>query len=112
MCVFISLGSWIPILFNELSCDTTITTIIIYCLDAQIILEALQAGFCVPLTYFFFFLINLFIYFIFAALGLRCCMRGFSSCGQHGLLFIAVRRLLIEVASLVVEHGLWAHRLQ
>ena len=29
----------------------------------------------------------------------------FSSCGKQGLLFIAVRRLLIAVASLV-EHGL------
>ena len=30
----------------------------------------------------------------------------FSSCGEQGLLFIAVRGLLIEVASLVAEHGL------
>ena len=34
-------------------------------------------------------------------------MRGlFSSCGERGLLFVVVRRLLIEVASLVAEHGL------
>ena len=34
-------------------------------------------------------------------------MRGlFSSCGERGLLFVAVRRLLIVVASLVAEHGL------
>ena len=33
-------------------------------------------------------------------------MRAFSSCGERGLLFVAVRRLLIAVASLVVEHGL------
>ena len=32
--------------------------------------------------------------------------RFFSSCGERGLLFIAVRRLLIAVASLVAEHGL------
>ena len=35
----------------------------------------------------------------------------FFSCGERGLLFIVVRRLLIAVASLVVEHGLlgmWA----
>ena len=31
--------------------------------------------------------------------------RLFSSCGEQGLLFIAVRRLLIVVASLVAEHG-------
>ena len=41
-----------------------------------------------------------------AALGLRCCMWAFSSCGEQGLLFVAVRRLLIEVASLVAEHVL------
>ena len=30
----------------------------------------------------------------------------FSSCGERGLLFVVVSRLLIAVASLVVEHGL------
>ena len=55
----------------------------------------------------FFFLIYLLILFIFlAALGLRCCARAFSSCGEHGLLFVVVRRLLIALASLVAEHGL------
>ena len=55
------------------------------------------------------FFLNKFIYFIYlflAVLGLRCCVRAFSSCGERGLLFIAVRRLLIAVASLIVEHGL------
>ena len=56
-------------------------------------------------TAFFFFLIN-FIYLFLAALGLRCCVRAFSSCGKRGLLFVAVRGLLIAVASLVAEHGL------
>ena len=55
---------------------------------------------------FFFFLINLFIYLFLAVLGLRCCMRAFSSCGELGLLFVAVRGLLIAVASLAVEHRL------
>ena len=41
-----------------------------------------------------------------AALGLRCCTRAFSSCGERGLPFAVVRGLLIAVASLVVEHGL------
>ena len=54
----------------------------------------------------FFFLINLFIYLLLAALGLRCCARVFSSCSEQGLLFIAVRRLLIAVASLVAEQEL------
>ena len=34
-----------------------------------------------------------------AALSLRCCARAFSSCLERGLLFIAVRRLLVVVAS-------------
>ena len=46
---------------------------------------------------FFFFLV---------ASGLRCWPRAFSSCGKRGLLFVAVRGLLIAVASLVAEHGL------
>ena len=44
--------------------------------------------------------------FFLAALGLRCYVQAFSSCGEWGLLFIVVRGLLIAVASLVVEHGL------
>ena len=41
-----------------------------------------------------------------AALGLRCCTRAFSSCSERGLLFVAVRGLLIVVASLCC--GAWA----
>ena len=55
---------------------------------------------------FFFFQLIYFIYLFLAALGLRCCARAFSSRGERGLLFIAVRGLLIAVASLVAEHGL------
>ena len=55
--------------------------------------------------YILFFLICL-IYLFLAALGLRCCTRAFSSCSEQGLLFVAVHRLLIAVASLVTEHGL------
>ena len=47
-----------------------------------------------------------FIYLFLAALGLHCCAQAFSSCGERGLLFAAVRGLLIAVASLVAEHGL------
>ena len=54
----------------------------------------------------FFFFINLFICLFLAALGLRCCSQAFSSCSEQGLLFAAVHRLLIAVASLVAEHGL------
>ena len=54
------------------------------------------------------FFIHLFILFILflAVLGLRCCAWAFSSCGERGPLFVAVHRLLIAVASPVVEHGL------
>ena len=58
--------------------------------------------------FFFFFwfglVFNKFILFL-AALGLCCCVRAFSS-GELGLLFVAVLRLLIAVASLVAEHRL------
>ena len=52
---------------------------------------------------------NKFIYFLYlflAVLGLRCCARASSSCGERGLLLVAVSVLLIAVASLVAEHGL------
>ena len=52
--------------------------------------------------FLFFFFFNLFL----AVLGLCCCAWAFSSCGERGLLFFAVRGLLIAVASLVAEHGL------
>ena len=53
--------------------------------------------------YLLFFKFYLFIYFwlrlvFIAAQGL------FSSCGEQGLLFVAVHGLLIVVASLVAEH--------
>ena len=44
--------------------------------------------------------------YVLAASGLPCCARAFSSCGERGLLFVVVRRLLIAVASFVVEHAL------
>ena len=55
--------------------------------------------------YFFYKFIYLFIYLwlrwvFIAARGL------FSSCGERGLLFVTVRGLLTEVASLAAEHRL------
>ena len=69
--------------------------------------EIIQFSNFLKFVLFFNFLkINLyFIYLFLAALGLHCCTRAFSSCGERGLLFVVVRRLLIVVAS-VVEHGL------
>ena len=46
------------------------------------------------------------IYLFLAALGLHCCTRAFSGCGEQGLLFVAVHGLLIVMDSLVAEHGL------
>ena len=48
-----------------------------------------------------------FLFFLFlAALGLHCCPWAFSSCHEQGLLFVAVRKLLIAVASPFAEHRL------
>ena len=55
---------------------------------------------------FLFLIIYLFIYLFLAALGLRCCTRAFSSCGEQGLLFVVVHGFLLAVASLGAEHGL------
>ena len=44
-------------------------------------------------------------------LGLRFCARAFSSCGERGPLFVAVRGPLTVVASLVAEHRLQTRRL-
>ena len=67
------------------------------------------------LTLFFFNFLNLlFIYYYFlflAVLGLRFYVRAFSSCGEWGPLFIAVRGPLTIAASLVAEHRLQMLRL-
>ena len=55
---------------------------------------------------FFSQFLNLFIYLFMAVLGLRFCVRAFSSCGKRGPLFIAVRGPLTIAASLVAEHRL------
>ena len=55
---------------------------------------------------FFKIFVCLFIYLFLTVLGLRCCAWAFSRCGEQGLLFVAVRGLLIAVASLVAEHRL------
>ena len=66
-----------------------------------------------PLQVFLLFII---IYFL-AALGLHyfalrwvfiTLHRPFSSCYKQGLQFVTIHGLLVVVASLVAEHGLWA----
>ena len=54
--------------------------------------------------FLFLFFFKLFIYF--CVHWILIAARAFSSCGKRGLLFVAVGRLLIAVASLVAEHGL------
>ena len=46
-----------------------------------------------------------------AVLGLRFCVRAFSSCGERGPLLTAVRGPLTVTASLVAEHRLQTRRL-
>ena len=58
----------------------------------------ISSNLCLP------FFKNLFIYFWLHWVFVAACGL-FSSCGERGLFFLAVRRLLIAVASLV-EHGL------
>ena len=56
-----------------------------------------------PWTFFFFseFYLCFQLCWVFVA-----ASRFFSSCGEQGLLFIAVCGLLIAVASLIAEHGI------
>ena len=78
----------------------------------SIISNALRTFVCTSFlwTCFFFykfiFIIYSWLHWVFVA------ARAFSNCGEWGLLFVAVRRLLIVVASLGAEHGLYVHRLQ
>ena len=63
-------------------------------------------GWVVDSLFLFFKVTILFIYLFLAVLGLCCCAWASFSCSEQGLLFVAVRRLLIVVASFVVEHRL------
>ena len=45
-------------------------------------------------------------FFFLVALSLHCCLQAFSGCGEQGLFFVVVHKLLMEVASPVVEHRL------
>ena len=67
--------------------------------------------FCCCCCCFLISLIYLFIYLFLAVLGLRFCVRAFSSCGKRGPLFIVVRGPLTIAASLAAEHRLQTRRL-
>ena len=49
------------------------------------------------------FLIQDYFYFISGWVDLHCCPWDLSSCSEWGLLFVALHRLLIAVASFVVQ---------
>ena len=51
-----------------------------------------------------------FIYLFLTVLGLHCCVRALSSCGERGLPFVVTRWLLTAVASCGVQSS--AHGLQ
>ena len=55
------------------------------------------------------FLFILYFYFL-AVLGLHCCMGSSLVATSGGFSLVVVYRLLIAVASLVVERGLWGVR--
>ena len=62
---------------------------------------------CVYFWLLWVFFKNKFIYlFIFWLHGVSVAAWAFSSCGEQGLLLVAVHGLLIAVASLVADHGL------
>ena len=67
---------------------------------------------CVPRHVFHLFLVSLFrsLFITLVALGLHCCTRAFSSCGERGLLCAVVPGLLIPVVSLVQALGLQEFR--
>ena len=52
------------------------------------------------------FFFTLFIFWLHCVFIAVCGLSLVATCGERGLLFIGVRRLLIAVASLVAKHGL------
>ena len=65
----------------------------------------------ISLYCFFCLFVCLFVCFFMAVLGLRCCVRAFSSCGKWGPLFITVRRPFTIAAPPAAEHRLQTCRL-
>ena len=52
-----------------------------------------------------FFFLNKFIYLFLAVFGLRCWAQAFSSCGELGLLFVAVRGFSLRWLLLLQRTG-------
>ena len=74
-------------------------------------MEMVLMSFVFVFFFNFYLFIYLFIHSFMAVLGLRFCAKAFSSCGERGPLFIAVRGPLAIAASLVAEHRLQMRRL-
>ena len=104
--------------FIPLYCQVTFHCVDILCCSYPFIDGHLGSLHFLVINYFFntlfFKKIILKIYFtlFLAALGLRCCARAFSSCGQRRLHFVVVRWPPIAVASVVAEHELQVHGFQ
>ena len=94
-----------PSPFSQAPKDTT-TDFLLFIKKAQIFIIG---TYCMETTKECSELVFYFIYFW--LLGLCWYARALSSCGEHELLFVVVRGLLILVASLAV-HRFWAHGLQ
>ena len=97
------------ITFSELTTHTSISfrwLVSSALLGSQKCSQILGVGPLSSLPPHFLYYYYYYYYLFLAALGLHCCAWAFSSCSEQGLLFVAVRVLLIVVASLVVEHGL------
>ena len=86
--------------------DSAIVFLGIYPNEIKLMYTQKPAHGCVFFKVFFTFLKKNYLFL--AALGLCCCARAFSSCGEWGLLFVVLHGLLIAVASLVAELGLQA----
>ena len=84
-------------------CSISKTGSIIYCTIKEIISFLLLISDSFSLSFF----LSLFL----AVLGLRFCVRAFSSCSEQGPLFIVVRRPLTIAASPAAEHRLQTRRL-
>ena len=54
----------------------------------------------------FLFFKKKYCFYVLVALGLRCCWRAFSSCGEQGYASPVVHGLPLVVASLVAKHRL------
>ena len=90
--------------------------LLLTCRSSSVIILVLLVILLSDFSFFFFFkellyFYYLFIYLLFAVLGLRFCVRAFCSCGKQGPLFIVVCGPLTIAASLVAEHRLQTRRL-